>query len=166
MCASSIAAPKRVAAQLKKRCLTKNFAVKWLQLQTTHIHEFVIVVDASVTTVAIENSGIIGQQIFSLRSDAGQWISPKLHTDLLLRCDCVSRQTAFNRVQSSVRSKLLQSERCFILAGFDLCCRELMPVNPDIRGLKPQSVVTEPVTSGKIALHFEIKFAQQNLPLN
>src|SRR4030095_16865520 len=100
---------------------------------------------------------VISQQVLLLRPNASKRFPPKLHTNLPLRSNRVCRQTPLDRVQSSVRSKLLQSEGCFILAGLDLCCRELMPVNPDIRGLKGQSVVTESVTVSKIALHFKIE---------
>ena len=98
-----IAALEHVAAKLKKGLLTKDFAVKRLQLQATHIHEFVVVVDADVAAVAVENPGVIGQQILLLRPNARERFSPKLHADLPIRGDCVGWQSALDRVAGQYR---------------------------------------------------------------
>ena len=77
--------------------MTKDFSIKRLQLEPTHIHEFVVVVDADVATVAVENPGVIRQQILLLRPNACEWFSPKFHTYLPIWCDRTRWQRAFNR---------------------------------------------------------------------
>ena len=143
-----------VAAELKKRLLTKDFAVKRLQLQATHIHEFVVVVDADVATVAVENPGVIGQQILLLRPNAGERLSPKLHANLPIRGDRVCRQSPLDRVQSSVGVSCSSPNGALYWPALICAAAKLMPVNPDVRGRKRQSVVTESVAVGQNRLPF------------
>src|SRR2546422_5125 len=67
-----ITAVEHVTAQLKKGLLTSDFTFKRLQLQTTHKHKVVVVVDGDVATVAVENARVVGQQVLLLRPNAGE----------------------------------------------------------------------------------------------
>ena len=60
-----------------------------------------------------------------------------------------------------IRSKLLQAKWRFILADLDLRRRELMPVNPNVRGRKRRSVVLKSIALTKIAFHFEIELLRK-----
>ena len=48
-----------------------------MQLQPADIHKVVVVVDGDVAAVAVENAGVIRQQILLLRPNVGEWFSPK-----------------------------------------------------------------------------------------
>src|SRR5205823_6990124 len=136
--------------------LSKN-VLEQSGLQPPHIHEVVVVIIGDVPPISVENAGVICQQICLVRPYGREWFSPKLHANLPLWCDRACRQSSLDRVQSSVRSGLLQAKGRFPLTHLDLCPWELMPVDKNVRGLERRSVRVEPVAVFKIAFNLEIK---------
>src|SRR5206468_5985237 len=84
-------------------------------------------------------------------------LAPKLNTDLPLRCDRTRRQSAFDREQGRVGSKLLQSEWRLPLAGLHLRSGELMPVDKDVCSRKVGATRGNTVALLKVAFDFEIE---------
>ena len=82
-------------------------------------------------------------------------------TDLPVWRDCASWQTALDREQGSVRRKLLQAKRRFILADLDLRCRELMPVDANVCGGKGGAVGVSAIALAKIAFHFKVELLRK-----
>ena len=136
ICALVIPAIEHVTAKLQTGILTEDFAFERHQLQPADIHEVIVVVNAGVASVPVEDAGVISQQIFLLGPDVCERLAPDLHTDLPLRRESPSRQTAFDYDQGRVWSNLFQAKRCFPLADLDVRFRELMPVDEDVCGLK------------------------------
>ena len=151
-----IAAVEYVAAKLEKGSLTEN-VLEQGRLQPAYIHEVIVIVNGRVLAVPVEDAGVIGQQILLLRPNVRKRLSPKLSTDLPIRCNRASRQSAFDSVQGRVRSKLVQSEGRFPLPDFDLRSGKLMPVEPDVCARKCRAVVVGAIILAKIAFHFEIE---------
>ena len=52
------------------------------QLQTAHVHEVVVVVVGGIASVAVEDAGVVSEQVFLLRPDIGEWFAPDLRADL------------------------------------------------------------------------------------
>ena len=128
-----IPAVQNVAAKFEEGGLFQRLCLsERLQFQPARIHEVVVVVVSDVPPVAIENAGVVGQQICLVRPDDRERFSPQFHTDLPIWGDCAGWQRAFNREQSGIRRQLLEAKWRFILADFDLGRRELMPVDPNV----------------------------------
>src|SRR5207244_159396 len=95
--------------------------------------------------------------ICCVRPDGRERFSPKLNANLSLWSDCAGRQSSLDRVQSSIRSGLLQTKRRFPLTHLDLRPRELMPVDKDVRGLECRPVRIKSVAVFKVAFQLEIE---------
>src|SRR5439155_6275227 len=153
-------AVEHVAAKLEKGSLPEN-VLEQGRLQTADIHEVIVVVIINVAAVPVEDAGVIGQQILLLRPNVRKRLSPKLSTDLPIRCNRASRQSAFDSVQGRFRRKLGQSEVRFPLPDFDLRSGKLMPVEPDVCARKCRAVGVEPIALAKVAYDFEIELLRK-----
>src|SRR5206468_3029954 len=141
---------------LQKRSLTSK-VFEGLQLQPADIHEVVIVVGGDVAAVAIENAAVIGQQILLCGPNIGERLSPKLNADLPLRCDRAGSDGALDRIQRSIRGKLLQAKWRFPLTNLDLGGWELMPVEEDVCARKGRATHIGAIGLCKVAFDFEIE---------
>src|SRR5205823_7497235 len=103
------------------------------------------------------DASIVCQQIRVVRPDDRQRFSPKLNANLPFRCNRSGRQSSLDRVQSRVRSGLLQAKWRFPLTHLDLRPGELMPVDKNVRGLERGSVRIKSVAVFKVAFHLEIE---------
>ncbi len=128
-----------------------------MQLQPADIHEGIVVVNARVAPVPVEDAGVIRQQILLLRPNVRERLSPKLNPDLPVRRDCPGWQTALGDDQGRVWSKLLQPERRFPLADLDLRFGKLMPVDENVGARKSGAVGVEPIALAKVAFDFEVE---------
>src|SRR5260370_39152072 len=92
-----------------------------------------------------------------IRPNVREGFSPERKTDLPLRRDRPSGQTALDNDQSRIRSKLLQAKGRFPLAGLDVRFRELMPVNEDVCARKCGAVRVEAIALAKVAFDLEVE---------
>src|SRR5260370_14689045 len=148
---------KNVGAELEVRILAEN-GLEQSGFKPAHIHEIVVIINGGIASVPIEYASVICQEILPNRPNVREGFSPELNTDLPLRCDRPSGQTALDNDQGRVRSKLLQAKRRFPLAGLDVRFRELMPVNEDVCARKSGAVRVDAITILEVAFDFEIEF--------
>src|SRR4029077_435791 len=113
ICALVLAAVEYVTTKLQTGILTEQLALPRQKLQPPDIHEIIVVVNAYIASVSVEDAAVIGQQILLRRPDVRERLAPDLRADLPLRRDGPGRQTALDYDQGRVWSKLLQPEGRF-----------------------------------------------------
>ena len=152
----------------------EGFRLERLHFEAADIHVFVVVVDRNVASVAVENAGVIGEQILLLRKSAGQRLAPNLHADLALRCQRARHLAALKREELRIGAYLFEAEGCLVLAHLDVEFRKPVPVGKKIEpaesrasGIRSEVLPVgvadrEPdIALGEFAFEFEIELLRE-----
>ena len=127
------------------------------QFYTRHGHEVVVVVERGIASAAVENSEVVGQQIFLVGPQIRKGFPPKLNSDLPLGRDRAGRQAALDREQLRVGRDLFQPKRRFPLSNFNLRFGVTMPVDENIGRGEGGAIGVDSVAVFEIALDFKIE---------